>query len=102
MQKCRKCRKDKDLSEFDTKFDGTPLYLCKGCMVIHRSEKPKKSYIREAAVMRAKGRQLRKLSEVQVAEIREKKKAGATNVLLASEYGVSHSTIHKVATTGYR
>ena len=102
MQTCVKCFRTEDEAEFRRRYDGKLLKACNDCIVSVYAERKKKSYAIEVAKMREKGRQLRRLNETQVAEIVAAKAGGATNHQLALEYGVSHSTISKVVTRGYK
>lgn len=102
MLKCKKCFKDKDESEFSTRFDGTKFYFCKECLPAYYAERRNnKGFAFEVAVKRAKGRQLRRLSETQVTEIKAKRAGGTPLAELATEYGVSTATVSKLARFGY-
>ena len=102
MLKCKKCFKDKDESEFETRFDGTPYYFCRECLPLYYKERRNnRGFAFEVAVKRAKAVELRRLSDAQVAEIKAKRAGGTLLAELAAEYGVSQTTVSKLAKFGY-
>lgn len=106
MRECSKCNEVKQFSEFSKQKKKPAFYyawcdLCRESANADKTFNRAKSYRAEVTEMRDKARELRKLNDNQVSEIKKRKSDGEHVKVLASEFNVSDTTIYK-ALHGYK